>query len=177
MKNTHKFYFLSLLLINASLVSACPESLTEDMPYGEAKLKVFFWHIYDARLYSQQTPFDYQNTGNYCLELTYGRMFSKQALVDETIRQWQQMGVEYSPSWQEYIENIFPDVEKRDVISLHVDKQFGSHFYHNNQLIASIPEKRFTTAFAGIWLSAATSRPEMRGQLLHKENNNTEHRL
>ena len=65
---------------------------------GEARLKVLFWNVYDARLFTAD--------GNYvddrypvALQLNDLRDIDKDDLVDETLNQWRQQGLTHLRWW------------------------------------------------------------------------------
>lgn len=154
------------------LVLASLPALARDLPWqsmnmvGSARLSYMFWPVYDARLYTPSGDYRFADSGPFALQLEYRRAFSGQALVEETRRQWQEMGLEEDPSWIPALAALLPDVTAADAITLHVDSAGTSRFYFNDILLGSIDDSAFSRAFAAIWLSPATSRPDLRNTLL-----------
>ncbi len=139
---------------------------------GEAELKFFFWHVYEARLYSDSGNFAFSQTRPFALELQYRRQFSSQQLVEETRKQWQAIGIDTdskdNASRLSNLENLLNDVDIGDVITLYVDAQGASNFYFNGRLLGTIADSAFTEQFAAIWLSEKTTRPDFRDNLIRQ---------
>lgn len=159
-------------------------------PVGQARLKVLFWSIYEATLYSghsisgdnisdhsisassdknSDTRFSWPDTVPFALALEYQRDFSAADLVKETGRQWQAMGMTVPENWLEQLQEILPDVKKGDSITLHVDDAGNSTFYINAREAGMIRDPEFSRQFSAIWLSDQTTQPAMRRQLIGEE--------
>jgi len=133
---------------------------------GKADFSVLFWRVYKSRLYSPDGKFA-GITPEILFEITYQRDISQKELIDNTIEQWQKMGVT-SEEFNHYIpqlKHIWPSVTEGDSLALKVNDR-SSDFYFNNQLIGSIIDEEFAELFLGIWLSAKTTRPDFRQKLL-----------
>jgi hypothetical protein len=115
------------------------------MMVSEARLKVLFWKIYDAKLaapdgsWKKDTPF--------AREIGY----DDEALLSK---------------WYEQMREIFPNVKEGENITGVFDKNQHSHFFYQGKLIGTIEDKVFGQSFFGIWLHEKTSEPDMRKQLL-----------
>lgn len=133
---------------------------------GQAELNFLFWAVYEASLFSASGEFAFPGEQAFALALEYKRGFSRQDLVTETRRQWQDIGIDVHDRWLEQLAAVLVDVSKGDVITLFVDQDCQSHFFHNNQLLGVIEDPVFTRQFAAIWLSEQTTRPAMRASLL-----------
>ncbi len=134
---------------------------------GESKLRVAFWDIYDAELYTTGNAFD-QNKP-FALKLTYLRDFSKESLVKETKKQLKELNLlneRNNEQWFTRLLEIWVDVEKGDSITLYSNPQREAVFYHNQNYLGKIDDKEFSKRFAAIWLSELTTQPEMRRELL-----------
>ncbi|MGA0935550.1 MAG: chalcone isomerase family protein [Pseudohongiellaceae bacterium] len=174
----------------ACLVLACllapALSAAETLPWsnmatvGQARLKVLFWTIYEATLYVgdqngnvNNRPvaplFTWPDSAPFALELEYQRDFQATALVEETRRQWQAMGVAAPAEWLEQLQAILPGVKKGDSITLHVDAAGISTFYVNSRAAGTINDPEFSRQFSAIWLSAQTTHPAMRRQLIGED--------
>ena len=140
---------------------------------GEARLKVLFWNVYDARLYTADGR--YRERGYpMALQLDYLRDIASADLVDETLRQWEQQGLDGNPKvgdWLRRLSELWPDVTEQDAITLVVDVGGASRFYFNDTLLGGIDDPEFAEAFAAIWLSDNTTSPRVREQLINGENN------
>ncbi len=146
----------------ASSALACDYRLV-----GEAELKFMFWSVYHSRLYSADG--DYRE-GQLPLrmEIEYLLPVKRDALVVRTAKEWEQQGLlrEQQEAWLQQLAQLWPDIEKRDVLALEVDTKGVSTFFHNDQPLGSITDQAFAGQFLGIWLSPQTSRPDFRKALL-----------
>jgi hypothetical protein len=134
---------------------------------GEARLKIMFWKIYDAKLsaanglWNADTPF--------ALSLTYLRDFDGQEIASRSVDEMREIGYEDEvllAKWYEQMRAVFPDIKEGENITGVMDENKNTHFYHEGKLIGSIDDKAFTQSFFGIWLHEKTSEPKMRKQLL-----------
>ncbi|MDP7402798.1 MAG: chalcone isomerase family protein [Gammaproteobacteria bacterium] len=141
-----------------------PDSLTE---VGSARLKVFFWTIYDCYLYSNDGIYRGLEP-NLTLRIDYRRRIGREDLVDRTRLEWQKQGLysEATESWLDELTDMWPDVEKGDQFLMQVTEQLASRFLFNGQEVGSISNPDFTERFLAIWLSEKSSYPEQRKQLL-----------
>ena len=141
-----------------------PDGLTE---IGAARLKVFFWTIYDCYLYSEDGSFRGIEP-NLTLRIDYRRSIRRKELVDSTRSEWQKQGF-YSESdepWLSKLIEIWPDIEKGDQLLLQVTEELASRFFFNGKVVGSISDPAFTRHFLDIWLSENSSYPAQREQLL-----------
>lgn len=134
---------------------------------GQAKLRVWFWDVYESALYS---PNGVYQAGSYpqALEIKYLRDIAAADLIDATREQWQRLTLwsEQSQQWLDALSDIWPDIRRGDTLVIKVDQQHISHFYHNGDLIGQINETAFADSFLSIWLSEDTEYPKLRAQLI-----------
>lgn len=127
----------------------------------------FRW--YGLRLYE----IEYRETPDACtprmLRITYARRVPADRLVEATLEQWREIGLNDDPSlrgWLRQIRTIWPDIEPGDVLMLQVDQDGVSHFFGTEGYLGTIPDPAFGNAFIAIWLSPDTTEPTLRKQLL-----------
>ncbi|MFT7288520.1 MAG: hypothetical protein ACI87W_002642 [Halieaceae bacterium] len=134
---------------------------------GEARLKVFFWSIYDSRLY---TP-----SGSYVegerplrLDIEYLRNIKASDLVKRTHSEWKAMGREHprQSEWLAQLGALLPDIRSNDVLSMELHPDNAASFRFNGELLGRIEDRDFGQQFADIWLSGDCTRPELRLALL-----------
>lgn len=134
---------------------------------GEARLRVLLWSIYTSRLY---TPTGSYTTGErpLRLEIEYLINVKATALVDRTAREWDAMGREHprQEDWLQRLENLWPNVDKRDVLTLEVDEDDVSTFFLNGKQLGRIEDPAFGEQFLAIWLSEDSTRPSLRKELI-----------
>lgn len=134
---------------------------------GEARLKIMFWNIYDAKLsasngrWNADTPF--------ALSLTYLRDFDGEEIASRSVDEMRDIGYKDEvllAKWYEQMRAVFPNIKEGENITGVMDKDNNTHFYHEGKLIGTIDDKSFSQSFFGIWLNVKTSEPKMRKLLL-----------
>ena len=175
---TLTFWLLTISLVTAAKassqdLSSCHYPSFELAPLkkqftevGQANLKVWFWHVYNSKLY---TPTGKYQQSDPCVifEINYQMDIAKTDLIDSTIDNWQHLGVAKN-SYQPFIKSlhtIWPDVADGDQLTLIVNAD-KSTFYFNGNNIGSINSKTFGPLFLSIWLSKDTTQPKLRKRLL-----------
>mgnify|MGYP001281753912 FL=1 len=158
---------ITISLCFTAALPACanlPGSLTE---IGAARLKVFFWTIYECYLYSADGIYRGVEP-NLTLRIDYRRRIGREDLVDRTRSEWQKQGLysEATEPWLDELTDMWPDVENGDQLLMQVTEQLASRFVFNGQVVGSISDPAFTERFLAIWLSEKSSYPEQRVQLL-----------
>ena len=133
---------------------------------GEGQFSAFFLDIYHAKLEAAAPEFRFPESAPYRLTLTYQRNIPAARLVEETGKQWRRQGVRARPEWLAQLHDCLPSIRRGDTLSLLVTPARDSQLFHNGRLLAQISDSEFTDAFAGIWLSERTTRPEFRQTLL-----------
>lgn len=151
------------------VVTAQPQLLALQT-IGEGSFHYLFWHLYDAKLQSQDGRFiDYQQTVPLVLSLTYQRDISRDDFVDATLDQWRHLYGKLEPrhqQWGERLKEIWPNVAEGDTLSCQRVEGAEVQFYLNNQFLGAIKDPLFADEFLDIWLSEKTSATKLRQQLL-----------
>ena len=134
---------------------------------GEAKLKVFFWDVYNSSLYNQTGEYQAENFPQV-LKIDYLRDIDAEDLIERTRDEWKKLGIEpiIYEQWIPLLTNIFPDIKKGDTLLLSVSKNFHSEFFFNGKIIGKISELNFGKSFLRIWLDVNCSYPKIREQLI-----------
>mgnify|MGYP001040312649 CR=1 FL=1 len=162
--------WLNALILSLSFVctSGLQASPVENLrPVGQASLKVMFWTIYDSRLFTPDGQFQGVEP-DLALRITYRRDIAAEALVNRTRKEWRKLDQyeQQHEQWLARLEEIWPDVQEDDDVTLRVDAELGSRFYLNGQFIGAIEDAQFTRQFLSIWLSEQSSYPDLREQLV-----------
>ena len=84
------FVFLAVLTMTAPATSLERAGKPHLVLLGESRLSVFFWDIYDARLYVQGKTYDPDKP--FALSLTYLRDFSGSDIAERSIEEIRQQG-------------------------------------------------------------------------------------
>ena len=137
---------------------------------GFARMRVFGFDIYDATLWV--TP-DFR-AGTYgqhphALELTYLRALSGRAIAERSLKEMRRgraADPDQDARWLGAMQGAFPDVAKGDRLTGLHNPVAGARFWLNSQARSTIAEPEFSRQFFGIWLSPATSEPQLRAALL-----------
>ena len=136
---------------------------------GEAELKVLWFHIYSAQLFTPSGKYsniESKNEGPLLLELTYQRNISKADLIEETEEQIKTFTEsEKIPSWIERLNQIWPEISKGDQLGFWIDELGHGNFFYNQTWIGAVSEPEFSNAFIKIWLSEKSSYPELAKKL------------
>ncbi|MCP5129734.1 MAG: chalcone isomerase family protein [Pseudomonadales bacterium] len=158
--------FVAVLLVSQS-VSATPSGM---QMVGQARLQFMFWPVYDSRLYTSNGEFQ-EGQLPLRLEIEYLRDVASAELVEHTRKEWQRLQPLAVPEqqWLRTLSRLWPDVGKNDVLVLVLDEWGRSTFLLNGQPLGSVDEPAFGQRFLDIWLSPATSRPDLRLALLGRD--------
>ncbi len=167
------------------------KQIWQQQPLGSARLTYLWWKVYDSSFYCQQTDnlqsllartgqdsSDVINEinklvahcGQIALKIHYLRDIDKDDLIKETKKQWQHLGIKHSDlaRWLKTLGTIWPNLKKGDelIFSVHSGSKTSQTFFYNEKSIGQINSDDFAFAFLAIWLSHATSEPELRQKLL-----------
>lgn len=167
----------SLLFVVAVSLAALPSRLlASGLPLadlegmrtvGEARMRVLFWDVYDARLLAPQGS--YRDDQPFALALTYLRTLDGEKIAARSIEEMRRQGVSDEAAlarWYARLAQIIPDVAERDEIVGLAAADGSTRFFLDGELIGRVDEPGFTQAFFSIWLGEATSEPRLREQLL-----------
>ncbi|MFM7332350.1 MAG: chalcone isomerase family protein [Brachymonas sp.] len=137
---------------------------------GQARLKVYGFNIYDAKLWVSE-GFSAENYAQepFALELKYLRNFSGEMIAERSLKEMQRIGdvsAEKSAQWLDVMKKTFPDVKKGDqLIGIHRPDGSAS-FVLNGKSVGEVKDAQFNRLFFGIWLSPKSSEPKMRRELI-----------
>ena len=134
---------------------------------GEARLRVMFWSIYDSRLFTSDGSYR-EGARPLRLEIEYLRAIDAETLVKRTGHEWEAMGRQHprQDAWLARLEDLWPDISARDVLTIRVNEDNVSTFVHNGRELGTIVDPAFGQEFLDIWLSEDSTRPELRQALL-----------
>lgn len=161
------FIKLFLKMITAILFSVMSTSALSEPPklgelmstmnkIGDASFKFYFWSVYEAELYAEQSTFNFTPLPRFILRLNYQRAFNSGQIINETEKQLieiQSTQSEKIEPWLNRLNEILKDVSKGDRLSLYVDNNKYSSFYLNSEYLGSIEDEDFTQSFSAIWLA------------------------
>ncbi|MCQ8878393.1 chalcone isomerase family protein [Pseudoalteromonas shioyasakiensis] len=133
---------------------------------GQSRFQYYFWDVYDATL---ATPSGTYKSAQHPvkLSLTYLRDFAAKDILNATNEQWQHLGkVELIGKYDQQLLSLWPDIKEGETLSFVTDAQGHGVFYHQQKKLGGVEAKGFANDFLAIWLSADTSEPTMRKQLI-----------
>jgi hypothetical protein len=134
---------------------------------GEARLKVLFWSVYDSRLYTPDGSYE-AGERPLRLEIEYLLDIRAEDLVRRTAREWEALEFVHpqQDAWLARLRELWPDVQKNDVLTLELGVDDRAVFYNNGRRLGVIDDPEFGEQFIAIWLSPRTTRPDLRLALL-----------
>ena len=157
---------ISLLAASAPQASPLPH-LPDFKVVGNGTLRFFGLRIYEAILWSPGGIWSPNQP--YAVELVYARDFDGKAIARRSIeeiraqRPWPEATLS---RWESEMRALFPDVAKGDRLIGVRQPGTGATFYSSARLLGQVRDEAFADAFFGIWLSPATSAPDLRAKLL-----------
>ena len=162
---------LGLTFAVRAAAPALPAAVTSDVaglrPLGEARLRVFFRHVYDASLWSDARQWSPDST--FALDIRYAIDVRGADLAAKSLDLMRRLGYRDEPRlarWEKEMSRVFPDIHAGDrLVGVHVPGQ-EARFYGDKGLLGTVPDAEFARAFFAIWLDERTSEPAMRRQLL-----------
>jgi hypothetical protein len=137
---------------------------------GTATLRFLGLTVYQARLWVQP-GFQASRYAQHplALELNYSRSLSGPLIAERSLKEMRlqgPIGQEQASAWLQAMLQAFPDVKAGDRITGVHTPGVGARFWFNGQSRPGLKDPEFSRIFFGIWLSEATSEPQMRRQLL-----------
>ena len=138
---------------------------------GKARLTVFGFQVYDARLWAAPS-FGGSSYSNQplALELTYLRDFKALDIAERSIKEMRRSATisdAQETKWLADLQRVVPDVKKGDrILGIH-KPGVGADFWVNGKPAGEIADTTFAKLFFGIWLSPKTSEPQMRSRLMN----------
>lgn len=135
--------------------------------HGEGSFRWFGLLIYHARLWAQ--PGGWRPSDPYALEIRYARHIDGAALAERSIEEMRHTRAgndAQHQQWLQAMKKTFPDVKDGDRLLGLAIPGGATRFFMNGKPIGDVDDPAFGPAFFGIWLSPATSRPDLRRVLL-----------
>ena len=134
---------------------------------GDARLKVMFWSVFDARLYAEGGVFNQLEP--FALSLSYLRKLKGEQIISKTIEEMmdqKKFDKQELADWSVQLSSIIKDVNASTTITGVRDERGYTLFYRNGKPAGTIENTRFTEGFFDIWLGENTSEPQLRRNLL-----------
>ena len=153
--------------------ASLPPELAAELPNarwrGTGVMRFFGLHIYDLRLWSPAPLAGDGASQPLALELVYARKLEGDLIASRSLDEMRRIGpfsVAQGASWLASMTQLFPDVQTGDRLTGVQRPGQATRFFFNGQRRGEVPDADFARLFFGIWLSARTSEPKLRAQLL-----------
>lgn len=150
---------------------ALPESVRALAPRlevrGMGNVRWFGLLVYHARLWT--LPGGWRASDQYALEIRYARSIKGEQLARRSIDEMRHIGAGTDSQHQQWLQSMqqtFPDVNEADQLVGLATPGGATRFFMNGKPIRAVEDPQFGPAFFGIWLSPATSHPDLRRALL-----------
>lgn len=161
---------MSVLSPSLALASQCDVAVPDEQTkVGETRLSVLFWDVYDARLFTTNGDFDWQQRKQQrkTLVLDYLRDIKAADLVDKTAEEWQRLGFDHQDQqqWLDTLNQIWPNIKEGDCLALVENEDGHADFYQGDKLLGTIENSTFTEQFLAIWLSPESRYEDERDEL------------
>jgi len=121
-------------------------------------LKFLFKKIYNVELCAEDKKMlNYKNiyNQNFSLTIKYNINFTKKELVESSLSEiirYNKINNTKQEAYRKILQNLFPSVQKNDIISAIYNKNGDLQFYFNNKYYSSTKNKDFNHNFLNIWL-------------------------
>lgn len=137
---------------------------------GQGRMRFLGLSVYDIALWSP-TPLAAADWAQQplALALTYARSLKGKLIAERSLQEMRrqtEIDAERAARWLQAMQACFPDVADGDRLTGRHDPQTGARFWFRGRLHGEIADPEFSRLFFGIWLSAQTSEPGLRTQLL-----------
>jgi hypothetical protein len=156
--------------------AALPAEVAAELPgalwTGSARLRFFGFDVYDSHLWVAPgfKAAQFEQHG-LALELSYLRALSGRDIAERSLKEMKRAGELSAPQsqrWLAALQDAIPDVKAGDRITGLHSPGVGARFWHNGQPRPPVRDPEFSRLFFGIWLSSATSEPQLRSGLLSR---------
>jgi hypothetical protein len=139
-------------------------------PAGEGALRWWGMEVYRAQLWVSPgfDPGDYAALP-LALELRYERAFSAAAIAERSLAEMRRLAPlteVQAARWQQALQAALPDIQPGDRVTGVLQPDRGATFVLRGRTVGTVADAQFARLFFGIWLSPATSAPQLRAQLL-----------
>ena len=159
-------------LVPAALPSEVAAELPGALWSGSARLRFFGFDVYDSHLWVAPgfKAAQFEQHG-LVLELSYLRALSGRDIAERSLKEMKRaddLSAAQSQRWLAALQDAIPDVKAGDRITGLHSPGVGARFWHNGQPRPPVRDAEFSRLFFGIWLSSATSEPQLRSGLLSR---------
>ena len=137
-------------------------------PYGSGKYSVLFITAYDAEMWTDAG--EWSMNAPFALTLRYHIGFSSDYLFNRTLREMQHVDPKLDDATVARYRKamaFFAPASSGDEMTMLYQPGQPVKFFKNGAPTGEVSEPGFAEDFFGVWLSPATSDPDLRKALLH----------
>ncbi|QSX36679.1 MULTISPECIES: chalcone isomerase family protein [Shewanella] len=162
---------MKAMILTASLLLGLPAAgapmLAELQPVGQGEMHWLWFKLYDATLYSPNGRY-HKDARPLALSILYARDIEREDLLAATREEWQRLLQEprdLQEKWLSQLAATWPDIQAGDRLTLYVDKEGHSQFWHGEHALGQLLPPDFAPAFLAIWLDERSRNPALTRQL------------
>jgi hypothetical protein len=162
---------VGLLAVPVAAAPALAPAVRAEVPgaelVGEARLRKYLVHVYDAALWAPGGR--YRADGPFVLDIRYARTIRASQINERTLAEWDRRGLLAGPhgaALRVALEDAWPDVGPGDHLTAVSRPGAPVRLYFNGRLYKEIEQPAFGPAFFAIWLDADSSEPALQRALL-----------
>lgn len=166
----------AMFLTLAGAVSAAPplpDAVTRDFPglkaQGDARLRFFGIHVYDASLWA---PGAWSAQERFVLDIRYAIAIRGKALTERSLKEMRGQGFTDEAKlarWSSEMDRVFPDLQPGDRLVGAFVPGKEARFYNDKGPLGVVADAEFARAFFAIWMDEKTSEPGLRAKLLGRD--------
>ncbi len=140
---------------------------------GSASVRILFWRIFDATLWSESEKFDWSKS--FALTLTYTKEFSAKSLAKATAKEMARLGseqtglMEFRETFRQCIDDVVPG-DRITAVNIAGDEVL---FFQNGTKRCTLKRPGLKKDFFGIWLDENSKFPSATAELLGRQKNTT----
>ncbi|QLE79550.1 hypothetical protein FLM55_07280 [Francisella sp. Scap27] len=149
-------FFITLPILSFSTEPKLNEILTtNNQQVGQVEFRKWFFHIYDAGLYTQNGKFDWNQP--FTLKIHYLLSFKSRVITNRTIseiaKQHPEAVRQNRKKYKQIIAAVIPDIKKNSNLYGYMDKDGYGYIFTDQNLVGKINDKQLSKYFFEIWLS------------------------
>lgn len=168
--NRRELLIAGLALPLAAQAQTAPPELAGWSLRGRGRMRFLGLRIYDIELWSPE-PVNAERWAEQPLALVlhYARSLKGHLIAERSLTEMRRQGPldeAEAQRWLQAMRDAFPDVNEGQRLSGRHDPERGASFWFQGAPRPGLRETAFSRRFFGIWLSAQTSEPSLRAQLL-----------
>lgn len=161
-------FFITLPILSFSNELTLKDVLaTNSQLVGKAEFRKWFFHVYDAQLYTQSGKFDWNKP--FVLKIHYLIGFKSKTIANRTIseiaKQRPAAIKQHKQQYSKTINAVIPDIPKNTNLYGYMDKNGYGYIFSDEKLVGRIDDKQLSKYFFEIWLSDNTANHQLSTKL------------